>query len=156
VRELHEDLSVVGLGTVAALMAEQDGQRRLPALLLTVVGGLALALSAVGLSGVMAYRVRRRRRELGIRLALGARPSDLRWLILRQGLLVVGVGAVTGIVSTLILGQLVRHTVFGLQPVEAATLVPVCAVLLTTAAIALYFPARIASRQNPVRTLRGD
>lgn len=131
------------------------GQRRIRATALALVGLLGLLLSAVGLYGVVAYGVRGRTREIGIRLALGARPADVRRRVLRQGLGIVGLGG-AGIGGTVTLAQVVRRTFFGLGPTDPATLATVCAVLLAAGCAALYLPARWASGLAPAETLRSE
>jgi ABC-type antimicrobial peptide transport system permease subunit len=117
---------------------------------------LGLLLSAVGLYGVVAYGVRERAREIGIRLALGARPIDVRRLVLRQGFIIVAIGLTAGGVAALASAQVVRRLVFGIGPVDPPTLATVYAILMGAAFGALYLPARWASRLEPARTLRGD
>ena len=156
IREVNQDLAVVDLRTIDEALDLLVSQRRLPAVSLTVVGVLGLLLSAVGLYGVVAYTVRERAHELGLRLALGARPADLRLLILRQGFGVVAIGMFIGAAGSLALTQLSRATLPGARPVDPAALGAVCAVLIATAFAALYIPAAWASRLEPSRTLRSE
>lgn len=156
VRELNPDLSIVDLRTVDQLLDGMVAQRRGPATVLSLVGLLGLLLSAVGLYGVVAYGVRERVRELGIRLALGARPADVKRLVLRQGFTIVGIGMAIGAVGTVGLAQVVRSTLFGAGPADPATLAAVCAVLIATSVAALYLPARWASRLEPAHALRSE
>jgi ABC-type antimicrobial peptide transport system permease subunit len=119
-------------------------------------GLLGLLLSAVGLCGVVAYGVRERARELGIRLALGARPADVRRLVLRQGFTIIGVGLAFGAAATAALTQVMRSSLFGVDPLDPPTLATVCAVLTAVGFAALYLPARWASRIEPAQTLRAE
>ncbi len=155
-REVNPDLAIVDLRTVDQLLDATIAQRRAPAAVLSLVGVLGLLLSAVGLYGVVAYGVRERARELGIRLALGARPADVKRLVLAQGLTIVGIGLAIGALATLALAQVVRSRLFGAGPADPLTLGVVCAVLILTSLAALYLPARWASRLEPAHTLRCD
>jgi putative ABC transport system permease protein len=156
IRDVNEDLSIVDLRTVDDWLDLRADQRRIPAAALTVVGLLGLLLSAVGLYGVVAYGVRERTRELGIRLALGARPADVRRLVLRQGFTIMGVGLAIGTAATLAFAQFVRSTLFGVRTIDPLTLAVVYGVLVTTALAALYVPARWASAVEPAQTLRSE
>ena len=156
VRELNQDLSIVDLRTVDELLAIDARQRETPAFALALVGMLGLVLSAVGLYGVVAYGVRERARELGIRLALGARPDDVRRLVLRQGFATVGLGLAVGTAATVAFIQVLRSVVPGASALDPATLAAVCAVLAATGSAALYLPARWASALDPAHTLRSE
>ena len=156
IQELNPDLSIVDLRTFDDALRQANSQRRIPAAALTAVALLGLLLSAVGLYGVIAYSVREQARELGIRLALGARPAEVRRLIFRRGLRIVGLGLALGAVATVTVAQLVRRAVFALGSVDAGTLTIVAVVLVGTALAALYSPARWASRLEPADILRTE
>jgi predicted permease len=157
IREVNQDLSIVDLRTVDELLAVRAEQRRIPATALALVASLGLLLSAVGLYGVVAYGVRERSRELGIRLALGARPADVRRLVLRQGgFTIVGIGLAIGIAATVAFTSVMRSTLFGIGSMDPTTLAAVCAVLLAAGFAALYLPARWASALDPAQTLRSE
>jgi predicted permease len=156
IREVNPDLSIVDLRTVDDLIENADAQTRIPVAVLSLVGSLALLLSAVGLYGVVAYGVRQRAPELGIRLALGARPTDIKRLVLRQGLAIVGTGLAVGIGGAVGVSLVARAALFGLGRLDAPVILIVSAILSATAVAALYLPARWASRVEPAHTLRGD
>jgi ABC-type antimicrobial peptide transport system permease subunit len=156
VRDLAPDLSIVDLRTMQGVIDDAAEQRRVPATALAALALLGLVLSAVGLSGVIAYGVRERARELGVRLALGARPADVRWLVLRQGFRIVAAGLAAGAAGTVAFLQIARRHLFGVGAPDAAVLLAVCAVLLAAAGVALYLPARWASAIEPARTLRSE
>jgi ABC-type antimicrobial peptide transport system permease subunit len=122
---------------------------------LTLVCALGLLLSAVGLYGVATYGVRQRARELGIRMALGARPADVRRLVLRQGFAILGGGTLVGGAASIAATRLLRHALFG-ATWDPVTMLAVCGILLAAGSAALCMPARWASRLEPVRTLRMD
>lgn len=156
IRDVNEDLSIVDLRTMDDVLDSVAEQREVPATALALVAALGLLLSAVGLHGVVAYGVRERARELGIRLALGARPADVRRLVLRQGLNIVAIGMATGIAGTVIFARVVRSTVYGSGALNPAMLAAVCALLTASALAALYLPARWASGLEPAQTLRSE
>ncbi len=155
-RGVNPDLSIVDLRTVDQVFDDMEAQRRIPVTVLLTVGLLGLLLSAVGLYGVAAYGVRQRAHEFGIRLALGARPSDVTRLILRQGFTIVGIGSTIGAIGAVVVAQVARTALFGVGRLDPSTVAIVCAVLSGTGFAALYMPARWASRVEPAQTLRGE
>jgi predicted permease len=156
VRELNRDLAIVDLRTLDELLGDRAEQQQIPAVVLGVVTSLGLLLSGVGLYGVVAYGVRERARELGIRLALGARPVDVRRLVLRQGFTIALVGLTIGAAGTVAIAQVLRNRLFGASALDLGTLVTVGIVLMATSFAALYLPARWASALEPARTLRSE
>jgi putative ABC transport system permease protein len=156
IREIHADLALLDLRTMETAIADLSGQRRRPAAMLTLVAALGLVLSGVGLYGVTAYGVRRRARELGIRLALGARPADVWWLVVRQGVTIAALGASGGWAAVAILWPLAQYTIFNATPTAATTVLPVCLVLMAATFAAPFMPARWASRRDPALTLRSE
>ena len=137
-------------------LAEPLAQPRLNTLLLAVFGATALLLAALGLYSIMAATVRQRTREIGIRIALGAHPSGLRLLVLRQALVVVGVGAALGLVGVAASTRLLRALLFEVSPTDPATLGAVTLLLLFVAALATSLPAWHASRVDPNVALRAE
>jgi len=127
---------------------------RLLSLLLGIFGLVGLALAAVGIYGVMAYSVSRRTREIGIRMALGARPGDVLAMVLRQGVTLTVIGTAIGIAGALGLAQVVRVLLYGISPADPLTFAGVSAVLLLTALIACAVPARRAAKVAPMEALR--
>jgi predicted permease len=122
--------------------------------LLSIFGFLALGLASIGLYGMMAYSVNRRRREIGLRMALGAAESGVMGLILRQGMQLVGVGVAIGIAASLLLGRALSTLLFGVSPLDPVSLGTASLVLILVAFAACYLPARRASRVDPVVALR--
>ena len=153
-RDLGPDIHVVRSGTLAQQRDESLLQERLISTLATAFGLLALALSAVGLYGVLAYSVARHTSEIGIRLALGALPGQMVWSILRQTLGLVAIGAGVGIPASIFLASLVRSLFYGVTPTDALTQIVVTAVLAVVALAASYLPARRAGRIDPLTALR--
>ena len=156
VRDLDRDLAIVDMRTMDDLLDDLAHQQQIPATVLTLVAALGLLLSAVGLYGVVAYGVRERARELGIRLALGARPVDVRRLVLRQGFTIVGIGLAIGVVGTAAIAQVLRNRLFGAGVMDPTMLLAVGVVLLATSFAALYLPARWGSALEPAQTLRSE
>ena len=156
IREIHRDLSIVDLRTLDQVLDASAAQRRVPATVLSAVGLLGLLLSVVGLYGVVAYATRERAREIGVRLALGARPTDVRRMVLRQGFTMVAIGLSAGGAGAIASAQALRRLLFGMSPFDPPTLAAISAILLVAAFGALYLPARWASRLEPAHMLRDE
>jgi putative ABC transport system permease protein len=130
-----------------------------PRFLMMLLGAfalLALALAAVGIYGMLSYAVSHRRREFGIRLALGARPSGVLGLIVREGLTLVLVGCAIGVAATFLAGRSLSGFLFQVRPWDAATLGVVLAVVIMVATLACLVPGRRAAGEDPARALRAD
>ena len=127
---------------------------RLSALLLGIFGAVGLTLAAIGLYGVMSYSVRRRTREIGIRMALGARPGTVLKMVLGQGLLLTGVGLAIGLGIALGLGRFTASLLYGISGTDLLTFVTVPAVLLAVAVVAIVVPAFRAAHVEPTTALR--
>jgi putative ABC transport system permease protein len=138
------------------LIAPQLVVPRFDALLLSTFALAALVLAAVGLYGVMAWAVSQQTRELGVRMALGATPGGVRNMVLKQALMVAGVGTAIGLVGALAGARVLTSQLFEIRPSDPVTLVSVAALLLLTAAAAAYIPARRATRIDPARALRSE
>ena len=122
--------------------------------LLSIFGLLALGLASIGLYGIMAYSVNQRRREIGVRMALGAARTSVLRLILRQGMSLVLTGAVIGVVAALIVGRLLARMLYGVSASDPISVAGAALVLLVVALLACYLPARRASRLDPLVALR--
>jgi putative ABC transport system permease protein len=129
-------------------------QDKMGVTLLSVFGLLALSLASIGLYGIMAYSVNQRRREIGLRMALGATETNVLGLILRQGMLLVGAGVVLGFAAALAVGRLLRGMLFGLNASDPFSVLGAAAMLLIVALLACYLPARWASNVDPSVALR--
>ena len=122
--------------------------------LLSIFAGLAVTLAAVGLYGVMSYSVAQRTREIGIRMALGAQRADVLKLVVKQGMLLTGIGVLLGIGASLGLTRLISNFLFGVSATDAGTFVGLSILLFSVALLACWLPARRASGVNPMVALR--
>jgi predicted permease len=125
-------------------------------MMLAIAGSMALLLGIVGLYGVIAYSVSQRRREIGIRSALGAQKRELTGLFVRQAMLLTAGGVTCGLVGALALTHLMSSLLFGIKPTDPATFAVVSIGLLSTAAVSSYLPARRAATVNPLEALRAE
>jgi ABC-type antimicrobial peptide transport system permease subunit len=119
-------------------------------------GLFALLLAAMGLYGVMSYAISQRTREIGIRLALGAQRAQISWLVLRETMLLVAVGGVIGLGGAIVFTRFVASLLFGLQPTDPVTITCAALVMLTVASLAVWLPARRATRIEPMAALREE
>ena len=124
--------------------------------MLGIAGVMALVLGVVGICGVIAYAVSQRRREIGIRLALGAQPGELKRMFVRQGLTLAGIGAGIGLAAAAVLTRLMRSLLFRISPLDPLTFVAVPLVLAAAAVLARYLPARRAAMVDPVEALKAE
>jgi putative ABC transport system permease protein len=156
VRDVDPEQAVSRLRPVSELVSDAVARYRFSMLLLTVFGALALSIAAVGVYGVMAYSVSQRTRELGIRLALGASTTSVRYLVLGRGLGMAGLGIGIGLVGALALTRLLVSQLFGVSPTDPAVLAAAVATLAAVSAVACLVPALRATRVDPVIALRSE
>jgi len=154
VKSLDAAVPVFGIRTLAQQKSGSLALQRMAATLLSGFGALALLLAALGIYGVLAYSVGRRTREIGVRMALGAQIKDVLGLVLRQGLGLVALGVVVGLVSSFAVTRLLRNFLYEVQPLDPLTFVSVVVVLAAVALLACWLPARRAARVNPMEALR--
>lgn len=124
------------------------------AVMMTVLGAMALALACVGVYGVMAYSVTERTREIGIRMALGAETRSVVGLMLRRGVTLTAIGLLIGLIGSVALARLLANLIFGVSAVDLETFSEVSAALVGVALLASYVPARRAARVDPLISLR--
>jgi putative ABC transport system permease protein len=154
--QIHPQLMLVGGGPLRQLLAAPLARPRFSTLLLGSFAGVTLLLAAVGIYGAMAATTRYRTREIGVRLALGATPQGVRALVLRQGMWLALWGSVLGLGAALLATRALRGSLFSISPTDPLTFAAVALLILATAALACYLPARRASRVDPVHALRAE
>ncbi len=140
--------------TLASVLAEGLAGRRLPVLLMTAFGGLALVLASVGVYAMFASMAAAREREFGVRVALGSTQAAIAWLVLRQGAGWMLAGLAGGAVGVVVVGRLVRNLLYGVPPFDPVALGAAVATLLLCATVALLIPIRRAAGVDPVGVLR--
>jgi len=155
-RRIHPQVAMFDVRAINDLLETSFAERRFNVYLLTLFAGVALALAAIGLFGVMAYLVSHRTREIGVRLALGADRGQVFRLILGRGVGLASVGAALGIGLALWLSRLMETLLFGVSALDPMTFAIVPAAMIAIAAAACYVPARRAMRVDPVTALRAE
>src|SRR5579884_426550 len=148
--QIDRNLPISQVMTMDEAIQDATAQPRFEELLLGGFAAIALALAAVGIYGVMNYAVSRRRREIGIRMSLGASGAEVLWLVTRRAAGQALAGAAAGIVGALLLGRLMASMLYAVRPTDPLTFAGVAVVLAAAAMLATYVPARKASRVDPV------
>jgi len=156
VNQVDKSVPVSQVNTMDHVVSESITQPRFNLFLLALFSTVAMLLSAAGIYGVTAYTVTQRTHELGIRLALGAQVGDVLKMILGQGMAVIGVGLVLGLVAAFGLMRLLRSLLFGVGENDPLTFVAITLVLVIVALIACYVPARRATKVDPLEALRTE
>ena len=142
--------------TIERVLARPTDASRFLMLLMTTFAALALVLAAIGIYGILSFTVLQRRREIGVRMALGARPADVLGLVVRQGVALGAIGACIGLLLAIYGARFLGSLLYGVRPVDPATLAGVVALVLVITALACIAPVLRAVATNPVQTLRGD
>ena len=159
VDEIHKadaNLPVTHVMTVDNLLADSVSPRRFSMSMLGMFAALALLLAAVGIYGVMSYIVNLRTNEIAIRMALGARPRDIRRVIIGRGASLAFIGIAIGTVVAFVMTKLLSSLLYGVKPTDPLTFAGVAAILASTALLACYIPARRAMRVDPITALRHE
>ncbi|MGH7676874.1 MAG: ABC transporter permease [Gemmatimonadaceae bacterium] len=156
VRSLDPNLPLSDIKTLERVADDSVSQARFTTLLLGLFAALALTLAAIGIYGVISLLVTRRRQEIGIRIALGAKPSSVLTMVLRRGFVLTGTGVLIGVGTALLLTRLLTAFLYGVSPFDAATFALVPLVLAAVALLACLIPAGRAATVNPVVALRQD
>lgn len=151
-----KDALIYNIGTMEAKLAESLAPRRLEVQLLGAFASLALVLAVIGIAGVVAYTVNQRTAEIGIRVALGAQPSDVLQLILGEGLRLVGAGVVLGLIGAWAATRVLASFLFAVTATDTATFVLVPILLTGFALAASYLPAQRALSIDPAKTLHSN
>jgi predicted permease len=156
VARVNADLPVPGLRTQADIMAQTSARERAFTQLLSLFGGFALLLASIGLHGVTSYWVTRRTSEIGVRVAVGARPHQIFRLVLRQVVVLVAVGLAAGVPASLAAGRLVSSLLYGVAATDVRTVAVAVVVILGVAIGAGFLPARRAARMDALVALRAE
>ena len=147
-------LAASKIRTMDQVISESTARQTFNMLLLTIFAGLALLLAAIGIYGLMSYTVEQRTQELGIRVALGASRNDMLRLVVRQGMLLAGIGVAVGLAASFALNRVLANMVFGVKTTDPITYASVTVVLVGAALLATYLPARRATKIDPLIALR--
>jgi ABC-type antimicrobial peptide transport system permease subunit len=156
VSSVNRSMPVFLTRTMRDLYDDSMARTSFALVMLGIAAAMALVLGVVGIYGVIAYVVAQRSREIGIRLALGAAPAQLKQMFVRQGLALTAVGAAVGLVTAVALTQWMSSLLFGVERLDPPTYAAVVGVLATAAATASYVPARRAAAVDPVETLTAE
>jgi len=155
-KAVNKSVPVFSVQVMRDMIAGQLAVDRMIAVLLSVFGGAALLLAAIGIYGVMGYAVAQRTREIGIRVALGAERSDIMTLIVRRGLTLTVIGAGIGLILALALTRVLESLLFGVSATDPLTFGAIVTLLIAVAQLACYFPARRATKVDPIVALRNE
>lgn len=153
---VNQNLPVASIRTMQEIYSQSLDRVSFTLVMLAIAGSMALALGIVGIYGVISYAVSQPTREIGIRLALGAQKSELRWMFVRSALALTGVGVVLGLGAAAGLTRLMKSVLFGVSPLDPLTYAAVPCVLIVAAALASYLPAHRAATLDPVEALRSE
>jgi putative ABC transport system permease protein len=156
IRDLDSQQSVSKVQTVESIVSESLATRRFTLVLLGLFAATALILAVVGLYGALSYVVSQRRREIGVRVALGANARAISRLVVRQGMTPAALGLGAGLLASLGTGRLVESMLYGTSPTDATTFAAVVGVMGACALTACLLPARRAARVDPAVTLKTD
>jgi predicted permease len=154
IRSLDPNLPLADLVPLNEMVSRSIARPRFYTSLLTLFAAVALALSATGIFGVMSYTVAQQSKEIGIRMALGARTADVLRNIVGHAMMLAGIGVVAGVIAALALGRLIRNQLFGVSVFDPLTIATVIGVLFTSAAVASLLPARRAAAVDPMSAFR--
>jgi len=155
-RSVDPQQTITSAFTLDDAVGDAVARPRLLTVLLGLFGIMGLVLGALGIYGVLAYLVNQRTREIGVRLALGAKSSDVLWMVVGRGLWLAGFGVAIGLVAALALTRLMQGVLYGVTPTDPLTFVGVAAALLAVAGFASWLPARRATRVDPLVALRAE
>jgi predicted permease len=154
IRAVDADQPVSNIATMEDLLTEETGSRRLGMILLSAYAGLALLLASLGIYGVLSYLVAQQTPEIGVRMALGARPGNILRLVLRKGMIMTLLGIGVGLFAALALTRLMASLLFGVSATDPLTFAAIALLLAAVALLACYLPARRAMRVDPMVALR--
>jgi predicted permease len=153
---VNSNLPLASMRTMQEIYSQSLARTSFTLVMLGIAGAMALVLGIIGIYGVISYAVSQRTREIGIRLALGAEKSRLRWMFVRSALVLTGIGMAIGLTAAAGLTRLMSSLLFGVSPMDPLTYVSVLIILAASAVLASYLPARRAAAVDPVEALRAE
>ncbi len=156
VLSVNSNLPVAAVRTMRDLYDQSVARTSFTLVMLAIAGAMALVLGIIGIYGVISYGVSQRRREIGIRLALGARQDELKRMFVGEGLLLASIGVAIGLVAAAGLMRLMKSLLFGISPLDPLTYASVPVILVAATVLASYLPARRAAAVDPVEALRAE
>ena len=154
VRQLDPQQPMARLTSMQALIKATMARPRFRTLLIGLFGGLALALAAIGLYGILAYTVAQRTGEIGLRMALGAQRIQVVHLVLRQGVVLISTGIVTGLIGALVIGRFINSLLYNVAPSDPWSLLAVSLIFGSIGLLACLIPAQRAAKVDPMEALR--
>jgi hypothetical protein len=153
---VNPSLPLASVGTMQDIYDQSMARTSFTLVMLGLAGGMALLLGVIGIYGVISYVVSQRRREIGIRVALGAQTGELRWMFVRYGLTLAGVGVALGLGAAAGLMRLMESLLFGVSPLDPLTYAAAALILAAAASLASCLPAQRAAAVNPMEALRTE
>ena len=156
VRAIDKDQPLYDIKTMRQRIADSSARARFVTVLLTAFAVMAFALAGIGIFGVMSYMVRQRTREIGIRVALGARREDVRGMVLRRATILAATGTALGLGGALLSGRALGSLLYQVKPGDPQVFISISILLIAMAAAAAYLPARRASKVDPCIALRSE
>jgi predicted permease len=153
---VNSNLPVAEVSTMQDIYGDSMARTSFTLVMLAIAGTMALALGILGIYGVISYAVSQRTREIGIRMALGAKKKELVWMFVRSALVLTGIGTAVGLGAAAVLMRLMQTLLFGISPLDPVTFTVVPITLAFAAALASYLPARRTTAINPVEALRAE
>jgi hypothetical protein len=154
--QVNGSLPVASMQTMGELYGRSMARTSFTLVMLAIAGVMALALSLIGIYGVISYAVSQRTREIGIRMALGARKSELRWMFVRSALALSGIGVVLGLGAAVVLARTMRTLLFGVSPLDPLSFAAVPLILAVATALASFLPASRVASINPADALKNE
>ena len=156
VTSVNPNLPVAGVRTMQEVYGQSLARQSFTLVMLGIAGTMALALGIIGIYGVISYAISQRTREIGIRMALGAKKSELVWMFVRSALVLTGIGTAIGLGAAAALMRFMQTLLFGISPLDLVTFTAVPMILIAAAALASYLPARRTAAIDPVEALRAE
>jgi ABC-type antimicrobial peptide transport system permease subunit len=156
VGSVNSSLPLASVRTMQEIYSKSMARTSFTLVMLAIAGSMALTLGILGIYGVISFTVSQRTREIGIRLALGAQKTELKWMFVRSALALTCIGVAIGLCAAGVVMQSMKSLLFGISPLDPVTYVAIPLVLIASAMLASYLPARRAASVDPVEALRAE